>query len=69
MTEDDILYEKSPFWVARVGRGKTKTYEARKDGNTHSSCLCVFEGNADGLSLAKAYVDYKHKRYSQSIAA
>ena len=55
--ESDIVYENQPFWVLR-----NKAYEVLKSGTTHSVVLAAFPLNKDGLSLAKYYADYMHKR-------
>lgn len=54
MKESDILYERGAYWICLI-RG---AHHVMKSGITHSETVQPFGGDADGLSLAKAYVDY-----------
>lgn len=58
MKESDILHEVGDFWVCKVD----KTYSVYKNGITHASPVASFPLGDSGLSLAKAYCDYKGQR-------
>lgn len=60
MTETDIVYEVGNLWVFRDT--KHKCYTVFKAGITHSVSDSSYPLTDDGLSLAKARVDYKSKR-------
>lgn len=53
-TEDDIKYEKDIFAVIREGA----SHKVLVNGLTHAVSIVEFRGDADGLSLGVAYVDY-----------
>jgi hypothetical protein len=62
MREADIMHENGSFWVGKVKAG----YAVFKTGLTHSESTVTFALDADGLSLAKAYCDYKAQREATS---
>jgi len=57
MDESAIAYDTGAYWV----RTDKSYYTVCQSGLTHSVTLVSFEKSADGLSLAKAYCDYKSK--------
>lgn len=57
MTEKDIMHENGIFWVLRTN----SAYVVMKTVVTCSESVQAFAPDADGLSLAKAYCDYKAK--------
>ena len=59
-TEDDILYENDVFTVIREGG----VHKVLVSGLTHAVHIISFHGTSDGLSCAKAWVDYAVKHYS-----
>ncbi len=59
-TEDDIMYENDVFTIINEG-GVHKVLVA---GLIHSTHISNFDGTPDGLSAAKAWVDYVVKHYS-----
>lgn len=56
--ERDIVYQVGDFWVLQ----NRDNYEVRRDVGTHSISDGAYRMSADGLSLAKARVDYLAKR-------
>jgi len=57
MRESDIVYEKGNFWVH-----KDKTaYVVYRNTITHAESDSAYLLDDDGLSIAKARVDYLHK--------
>lgn len=63
MTEDDIVHENGNYWVCKTKKNwfgsPENTYSVYKNGITHATPVASFEQNEEGLSLAKAYCDYK----------
>lgn len=67
-----IVYENKHFWVYDGKEG----YTVYRAGITHSAPISTFKHDRDGLSLAKAYCDYKAKtvpfndypQYTRTIA-
>ena len=53
-TEDDILYERDVFAIIRQGG----VHKVLVNDLTHAVSIQNFEGTPDGLSCAKAWVDY-----------
>lgn len=64
--EQDIAYENGPAWVGKDTR--RKQYTVFRIGITCSTSDCAFPLTDDGLSLAKARVDYLAKRAQQANA-
>lgn len=60
MKESDILYQNGRYWIAKSK--PSGDYVVYRDGITHAEAFSTFIGNSDGLSLAKAYCDYRIKR-------
>lgn len=63
MKEDDIVYEVGRFWVYRDI--KCACYTVYRAGITHSTSDSSYAFTEDGLSLAKARVDYLARRHNQ----
>ncbi len=64
-TEDQILYETDVFTIIREGG----VHKVLVSDLTHAVHISNFDGTPDGLSCAKAWVDYVVKHYSvESIA-
>ena len=61
MKESDIVYAVGLFWVFRDV--KKSQYTVFRTKFTHSESDSAYPLNADGLSIAKARVDYMHKRH------
>jgi hypothetical protein len=51
--ESDIVYENGAFWVYRG-----KSYTVFRNGLTHATADSSYARTPDGLSIAKARVDY-----------
>ncbi len=61
--ENDIVHENGDFFVLKFKTG----YMVFKNGVTHASSDGVeYNPDDDGLSIAKAYCDYRAKREAQS---
>jgi len=60
MKESDIVYENGKFWVYRDT--VKQQYTVFESGITHSTSVCAFTLDTDGLSFAKATCDYKANR-------
>ena len=58
MKEQQIEYQVGPFWVGRFPGHHT----VFKDTATHAQPDSTYPNTPEGLSLAKARVDYLHKR-------
>lgn len=56
MTEKDILYEVGRFWV--LDDRKHDAYVVMRNGDTYSTSDSGYPRTPDGLSIAKARVDY-----------
>lgn len=56
MRESDIVYENGAFWV--FDDRKEPAYVVFKSGLTHSTSDSAYARTTDGLSIAKARVDY-----------
>lgn len=65
MREETIVHESGDFFVLRTSKNwfgyPENTYSVYQNKNTHSVPVASFERNEDGLSLSKAYCDYKSK--------
>lgn len=73
MKESDILYEKGDYWVARFPYGKGCAYFVFRNGVCAATSDSGYPLDTDGLSLAKARVDYlagrsREKRLAEMIA-
>lgn len=64
-TENDIKYEKDVFAVIR----EDGFHKVLVNGLTHAVAIVDFRGDADGLSVAVAYVDYLAAHASDSSIA
>lgn len=62
--ESDILHEAGRFWV----RKELYAYVVYENGITHAESIQAFQPDTDGLSLAKAYCDYRGGTYDRKIA-
>lgn len=62
MKEQDIIYENGKSWVLKDTA--RNSYTVFRCGVTHSTSDSAYPLNEDGLSLAKARVDYFAKRSS-----
>jgi hypothetical protein len=63
MKEADIVYEVGQFWVYRDI--KHACYTVYRAGITHSTEDSSYRLTADGLSIAKARVDFLARRHNQ----
>lgn len=59
-TEDDILYENDIFTIVR----EDGVHSVLANDITHAVTVMTFDGTADGLSIAKAWIDYIVKHSS-----
>lgn len=59
----DIVYERGQFWVYRDV--KLACYTVYRAGITHSTSDSSYALTEDGLSIAKARVDYLFNRHKQ----
>lgn len=67
-SESEIIYENGDFWVY-VDR-KRSAYVVFRSGITHSTSDGTYQLSADGLTLAKARVDYlakAHGKYDHAL--
>lgn len=56
--ESDILHEAGKFWV----RKELYAYVVYENGITHAESIQAFPLDTGGLSLAKAYCNYRGKK-------
>jgi hypothetical protein len=59
MNEEYIVYEIGDYWVYR----DRNQYTCLKNLGVASETIAAFELDDDGLSLAKAYCDYRAKSH------
>ena len=64
MKESDIIYEKGNYWIGRDR--KVNAYIVFKIGATHSVSDSAYCENPNGLSIAKARIEYLINRESKS---
>lgn len=62
----EILHERGSYWILKDL--KNKCYTVFKAGITHSVSDSAYALNSDGLSIAKARVDYLARREAERVA-
>lgn len=61
MTEKQIVYQSGAFWVA----DRDARFTVYRDGLTHAVADSAYPRTSDGLSLARARVDYLARRQTK----
>lgn len=63
MKESDILYQRGSYWVC--ASKLPRAYLVMADGNTHATSESSYDLSPDGLSIAKARVDYLFRKNNE----